>query len=185
MGVAFELFQLCRRSSTFVKVRKKSSIFSEKIFEREAGNFVRHPDIVVLFHPFRVSNFSVNFFTVYLFISLLNLSSMSLILLRSSSRSFAILFLTSLSLRNSLICLLRRSMRSSTLACDQHMKHTSYTQLSCSGANPGCLSRIPDPDFYPSRIPDPVSKTGTKERGEKIVVIPFFIATDFKKLLTI
>jgi hypothetical protein len=25
---------------------------------------------------------------------------------------------------------------------------------------------IPDPDFYPSRIPDP--KTATKERGEKI-----------------
>jgi hypothetical protein len=24
---------------------------------------------------------------------------------------------------------------------------------------------IPDPDFYPSRIPDP--KTATKERGEK------------------
>jgi hypothetical protein len=32
---------------------------------------------------------------------------------------------------------------------------------------------IPDPDFYPSRIPDP--KTPTKERGEKkLVVIPFF-----------
>jgi hypothetical protein len=31
---------------------------------------------------------------------------------------------------------------------------------------------IPDPDFYPSRIPDP--KTGTKERSEeKFVVIPF------------
>jgi hypothetical protein len=34
-----------------------------------------------------------------------------------------------------------------------------------SVANPGCLSRIPDPVFYPSRIPDP--KTATKERGEK------------------
>jgi hypothetical protein len=39
-------------------------------------------------------------------------------------------------------------------------------------ADPGCLSRIPDPDFYPSRIPDPGSripdpKTATKERGEK------------------
>jgi hypothetical protein len=30
---------------------------------------------------------------------------------------------------------------------------------------------IPDPDFYPSRIPDP--KTATKERGEKNVGIPF------------
>jgi hypothetical protein len=34
-----------------------------------------------------------------------------------------------------------------------------------SVADPGCLSRIPDPDFYPSRIRDP--KTSTKERGEK------------------
>jgi hypothetical protein len=37
--------------------------------------------------------------------------------------------------------------------------------LISSVADPGCLSRIPDPDFYPSRIPDP--KTATKERGEK------------------
>jgi hypothetical protein len=50
-----------------------------------------------------------------------------------------------------------------------------------SVADPGCLSRIPDPDFYPSRISDP--KTGTKESGEKkIVVIPFFVATNFTKL---
>jgi hypothetical protein len=32
-------------------------------------------------------------------------------------------------------------------------------------ADLGCLSRVPDPDFYPSQIPDP--KTATKERGEK------------------
>ncbi len=36
------------------------------------------------------------------------------------------------------------------------------TQKTCV-ADPGCLSRIPDPDFYTSRIPDP--KTATKERG--------------------
>jgi hypothetical protein len=54
--------------------------------------------------------------------------------------------------------------------------------------DPGCLSRIPDPDFYPSRIPDPGSripdpKTATKERGEKkLVVIPFYVATNFTKL---
>jgi hypothetical protein len=37
---------------------------------------------------------------------------------------------------------------------------------------------IPDPAFYPSRIPDP--KTATKERGEKkLVVIPSFVATNF------
>jgi hypothetical protein len=48
-------------------------------------------------------------------------------------------------------------------------------------ADPGCLSRIPDPDFYPSRISDP--KTATKERGEKkFVVIPFYVATNFTKL---
>ncbi len=34
-----------------------------------------------------------------------------------------------------------------------------------SVADPGCLSRSPDPDFYPSRILDP--KTATKERGEQ------------------
>ncbi len=47
-----------------------------------------------------------------------------------------------------------------------------YTSI----ADPGCLSRILDPDFYP----DP--KTATKERGEKkIVVIPFYVATNFTK----
>jgi hypothetical protein len=44
-----------------------------------------------------------------------------------------------------------------------------------SVADPGCLSRIPDPDFYPSRILDP--KTGRKERGEK----KNFVATNFTK----
>ncbi len=34
-----------------------------------------------------------------------------------------------------------------------------------SVADPGCLSRIPDTDFYPSRFPDP--KTATKKRGVK------------------
>jgi hypothetical protein len=57
-----------------------------------------------------------------------------------------------------------------------------------SVADPGCLSRIPDPDFYPSRIPDPGSripdpKTATKEIGEKkLVVITFYVATNFTKL---
>ncbi len=55
------------------------------------------------------------------------------------------------------------------------------TILKCSVADPGCLSRIPDPDFYPSRIPDP--KTRKKERGEKkFVVITFYVATNFTKL---
>jgi hypothetical protein len=35
---------------------------------------------------------------------------------------------------------------------------------------------IPDPDFYPSRIPDP--KTATKDRGEKITInVPLFKKT--------
>jgi hypothetical protein len=53
-----------------------------------------------------------------------------------------------------------------------------------SVADPGCLSRISDPDFYPSRIPDP--KTATKERGEKkFDVIPFYVATHFTNLYII
>ncbi len=41
-----------------------------------------------------------------------------------------------------------------------------------SVADPGCLSRIPDPDFYPSRIPDlgsriqnQVEKRGVKKKN--------------------
>jgi hypothetical protein len=48
-----------------------------------------------------------------------------------------------------------------------------------SVADLACLS-IPDPDFYPSRIPDP--KTVTKERGKKIVVIPYICSHKFHKI---
>jgi hypothetical protein len=57
--------------------------------------------------------------------------------------------------------------------------------LKFSVADPECLSRIPDPDFYPSRIPDPGSripdpKTGRKERGEKKSFVKhLFVATNF------
>jgi hypothetical protein len=47
-------------------------------------------------------------------------------------------------------------------------------------ADPGCLSRIPDPDFYPSRIPDP--KTVTKERAEKKICYTFFCCHKFHKI---
>jgi hypothetical protein len=56
-------------------------------------------------------------------------------------------------------------------------------------ADPGCLSRILDPDFYPSRIPDLGSKNSNKTKREgrqKLVVIPFFVAknlTNFKIIL--
>ncbi len=49
-----------------------------------------------------------------------------------------------------------------------------FSTVPLSGvADPGCLSRIPDPDFYPSRIPDP--KTATKERGEKNLLSCHFL----------
>ncbi len=58
-------------------------------------------------------------------------------------------------------------------------RQTYHTYIS-SVTDPGCLSRIPDPGFFPSLIPDP--KTATKERGEKkFVVIPFFVATNSTK----
>jgi hypothetical protein len=70
-----------------------------------------------------------------------------------------------------------------------------HNTVVASVAVSGCLSRIPDPDFYPSRIPDPGSwipdpgsripdpKTVTKERGEKkFVIILFVVVTNFTKL---
>ncbi len=57
----------------------------------------------------------------------------------------------------------------------------SQNEVPDSVADPRCLSRDPDPDFYPSRILDP--KTATKERGEKkFVVIPFYVAKKFHKI---
>ncbi len=54
-----------------------------------------------------------------------------------------------------------------------------------SVADPGCLSRILDPDFYPSRIPDlgsRIQKQQQKRGMKKLDVIPFFVATNFTKL---
>ena len=60
-GVAFETFQLCRRSSIMCdNLPTKFDIYSI-IFDSNVGNFVRPPGIVVLLLPFRVSNFSVSF----------------------------------------------------------------------------------------------------------------------------
>ncbi len=58
--------------------------------------------------------------------------------------------------------------------------HSKRKYLDSSVADPGCLSRIPDPDFYPSRIPNPGSripdpKTGRKERGEKKFLSNIFL----------
>jgi hypothetical protein len=54
------------------------------------------------------------------------------------------------------------------LFAEERMRNKSHAG---SVADPGCLSRIPDP------------KTATKERGEKkFVVITFYVATNFTKL---
>ncbi len=37
---------------------------------------------------------------------------------------------------------------------------------------------IPDPEFYPSRISDPEFSNSTKRGGEKMFVLPFFVATN-------
>jgi hypothetical protein len=59
--------------------------------------------------------------------------------------------------------------------------HNSFKGGS-SVADPGCLSRILDPDFYPHQIPDPGSripdpKTATKERGEKKISCHTFLCS--------
>ncbi len=61
------------------------------------------------------------------------------------------------------------------------MTHWYFTESSV--ADPGCLSRIPDPDFYPSRISDPGSKNSKKREGwKKNFCHNFFVATNFTKL---
>jgi hypothetical protein len=60
-----------------------------------------------------------------------------------------------------------------------------WVSTESSVADPGCLSWIPDPDFYPFRIPDlgSRSKNSNKREGENnSVVKPFFVATNFTKL---
>jgi hypothetical protein len=45
------------------------------------------------------------------------------------------------------------------------LPHINKRYIKRSVADLGCLSRVPDPDFYPFRILDP--KTATKVRGKK------------------
>ena len=46
-----------------------------------------------------------------------------------------------------------------------------------SVADPGCLSRIPDPDFYPSRIPDLGSRIQKQQqkRGVKKKLLSYLV----------
>jgi hypothetical protein len=55
-----------------------------------------------------------------------------------------------------------------------------------SVADPGCLSRILDPDFYPSRIPDIESRIQKQEqkRGVKNLFFhTFFCGDEFHKIV--
>ncbi len=52
-----------------------------------------------------------------------------------------------------------------------------------SVADPGCLSRITDSDFYPSRIRDPGSKNSNKERGENNSCHTFLCRHIFHKIV--
>jgi hypothetical protein len=55
-------------------------------------------------------------------------------------------------------------------------------QAKISVADPECLSQIPDPYLHPSPIPDLGSRIQDQKAATKIVVIPFFVATNFPKL---
>jgi hypothetical protein len=55
-----------------------------------------------------------------------------------------------------------------------------------SVADPACLSRIPDPDFYPSRIPDPgsrIQKQQQKREVKKISCHTFLCSHKFHKIV--
>ncbi len=60
-----------------------------------------------------------------------------------------------------------------------------YRRICVKGsvADPGCLSRIPDPVFYPSRIPDLGSKNSNKREGwKKICCHNFLCSYKFHKI---
>ncbi len=48
-----------------------------------------------------------------------------------------------------------------------------------SVADPGCLSRIPDPDFYPSQIPIPDLRSRIQKQVEKRGVKKYFLSNIF------
>jgi hypothetical protein len=56
-------------------------------------------------------------------------------------------------------------------ACiSRKLAYFMFIEQKFSVADPGCLSRIPDPDFYPSRIPDPgfrIPDPGSKNSNKR------------------
>ncbi len=71
----------------------------------------------------------------------------------------------------------------STLLCSYSRLSSAINIIMNSVADPGCLSRIPDPDFYPSRISDPGSKNSNKREGwKKISCHNFLCSHKFHKI---
>ncbi len=68
------------------------------------------------------------------------------------------------------------------------MASSKKIDLLSSVADPGCLSRIPDPDFYPSRIPDlgsRIQKQQQKREVKKISCHTFLCSHKFHKIVII
>jgi hypothetical protein len=65
---------------------------------------------------------------------------------------------------------------------NRNLRIRNFSWEIISVADPGCLSRIPDPDFYPSRISIPDPKIATKERCEKNCCHTFFCSHKFHKI---
>ncbi len=59
--------------------------------------------------------------------------------------------------------------------------NSAYIVSILSVADPGCLSRIPDPDFYPSKIPDPTK--APKEEGEILLCPTIFCSDKYNKIV--
>ncbi len=65
-------------------------------------------------------------------------------------------------------------------------KHGGIFDVSSSVADPGCLSRIPDPDLYPSRIPDlgsRIQKQQQKREVKKISCHTFLFSHKIHKIV--
>jgi hypothetical protein len=81
----------------------------------------------------------------------------------------------------------RRTLGDVTICAAPQESHSSllFCILFPSVADPGYLSRIPGPDFYPSRIPDlksRIQKQQQKKRVKKKFCRTFLVATNFTKL---
>ncbi len=70
--------------------------------------------------------------------------------------------------------------------CYQTFNFENVSIENTSVADPGCLSRIPDPDFYPSRIPDlgsRIQKQQQKREVKKIRCHTFLCSHKYHKIV--